>query len=165
MELTNRQQKILNSLISEYINSAEPVSSQILKEKFDFDCSGATIRNDLQDLTKEGYITQPHTSAGRIPTEKGYKFFIEITFSGNQDIFPNFIIKEIEETKKIIERELQMARELAKSLEEIHSMLHLSHHLEEDSLFEILKIVGPSRISYKKNINVMRELLEEFENL
>ena len=165
MELTDRQQKILNSLISEYINSAEPVSSQILKEKFNFDCSGATIRNDLQDLTKEGYITQPHTSAGRVPTEKGYKFFIEITFSRKKDRFPEFIIKEIEETRQIIERELQMARELANSLEQIHSMLNISNHLEEESMFDILKIVGPSRISYKKNIDVMRELLDEFENL
>lgn len=164
LKISARQGKILNSLVREYINDAEPVSSQLLKDKFNFDCSGATIRNDLQELTEMGYVMQPHTSAGRVPTEKGYKLFIEITFSGKVGKFPDFIIKEVSETREKIEKELEIARELARELEQIHSMLNLSHRIEEDSLFDVLRIVGPSRTAYKKNIDIMRDLLKEFEN-
>ena len=79
--ITQRQEKILNSLVKEYIDRAEPISSELLKKKCNLDVSPATIRNELQELTERGYITQPHTSAGRIPTEKGYRYFIEITES------------------------------------------------------------------------------------
>lgn len=161
--ITERQQKILNSLIKEYIDRAEPISSDLLKKKCGLSISPATIRNDLQELTEEGYIEQPHTSAGRVPTEKGYRFFIEITFSGNLEKFPDFILKEVEETKQKIEQELQLARELAKSLEQIHSHLDFNR-IEEDMMFDVLKIVVPSRTTYKKNIDLMKELLEEFEN-
>ena len=62
--LSGRQEKLLNFLIKEYISTAEPVSSLDLKKVTDLDVCGATIRNDLQALTEEGYIEQPHTSAG-----------------------------------------------------------------------------------------------------
>ena len=81
MQLTERQEKILNSLIQEYIGIAEPISSNLIKERCGLDVSPATIRNDLQELTEMGYINQPHTSAGRVPTNKGYKYFVEITFT------------------------------------------------------------------------------------
>ncbi len=162
--ISERQEKILNYLIKEYIDRAEPISSDLLKKSCNLDVSPATIRNDLQDLTDEGYIKQPHTSAGRIPTEKGYKLFIAITFSGKVEKFPDFIIKEAKEAKQKIEIELELARELAKSLEEISSALSLSHHIEEESLFDILRIMGPSKTTYKRNIDVMKELLKEFEN-
>lgn len=162
--ITERQQKILNLLVKEYLDRAEPISSQLLKKKSGLDISPATIRNDLQELTNLGYIAQPHTSAGRVPTEKGYRYFIEITFSGNIEEFPEFIVKEVENTKEKIEKELQLARKLAECLEELSSMLNLSHRIEEENLFDVLRLVGPSRTTHKKNIDLMRELLEELEN-
>lgn len=77
MPITNRQKLILNTVIDEYIDSAKPVGSFLLEEKYDFDVSPATIRNELLKLTKEGYLLQPHTSAGRMPTDKGYRFFVD----------------------------------------------------------------------------------------
>lgn len=162
--ITNRQEKILNLLIREYIDKAEPISSELLKKKCSLDVSPATIRNDLQGLTKEGYIAQPHTSAGRIPTEKGYRYFIEITFSGKISRLPDFILREVEEVREKIEKELQMARELEKSLKEISSILEFNQ-IEEDVLFNILKIMGPSKTSYKKNVDLMNELLKFFEEM
>lgn len=161
--ITERQEKILNSLIREYIDVAEPISSSLLQKKSGLDVSPATIRNDLQELTEKGYITQPHTSAGRVPTEKGYRFFVEITFSGRLDEFPDFILREAQEAKENIEKELQMARHLAKSLEEISSMLDFNH-VEEHMLFDVLKIMGPSKVNYKKHTDIMKQLLDEFEN-
>lgn len=161
--ITDRQEKILHSLIKEYIDSAEPISSDLLKKRSSLNVSPATIRNELQELTELGYIAQPHTSAGRVPTEKGYKFFVEIIFENQQA--PDFISREIEATKQKIERELALAQELTKSLTELSSSLTYTKIQSKDTIFEMLKIIGPSRTSYDKNIDVMRELLKEFENL
>ena len=73
-ELTNRQKIILTLIAHEHINSAEPVGSKLLVERFNIGLSSATIRNEMSVLTELGYLRQPHTSAGRVPTEKGYRF-------------------------------------------------------------------------------------------
>ena len=75
-ELTNRQKIILTLIAHEHINSAEPVGSKLLVERFNIGLSSATIRNEMSVLTELGYLRQPHTSAGRVPTEKGYRFFV-----------------------------------------------------------------------------------------
>lgn len=163
-KLSARQRKILNSLIKEYIYLAEPISSGLLKKRCSLDVSSATIRNELQELTEHGYVTQPHTSAGRVPTEKGYKLFIQITFSGNAEKFPSFILKGMMSAKEKIDKELKLAQELTKSLEQISSVLNFNR-IEEDMLFDILKVLGPFKTTYNKNIDVMKDLLKEFENL
>ena len=91
--ITERQEKLLDFLIKEYISTAEPVSSKALKKVTDLDVCGATIRNDLQVLTKEGYIEQPHTSAGRIPTQKAYRHFADKIASERQKMFSDFIFR------------------------------------------------------------------------
>ncbi|OGL70801.1 hypothetical protein A3C17_02345 [Candidatus Uhrbacteria bacterium RIFCSPHIGHO2_02_FULL_53_13] len=75
--MTERQQQLLKLLVDTYIKTAEPVSSQFLAEQGGFGVSSATIRNDLVALEERGYVKAPHTSAGRIPTDKGYRFYIE----------------------------------------------------------------------------------------
>jgi transcriptional regulator of heat shock response len=72
-----RKEKLLNLVVKIYINSAEPVGSRFLVGKGGLDCGEATVRNELHDLEEEGYLTHPHTSAGRIPTEKGYKHYAQ----------------------------------------------------------------------------------------
>jgi len=74
--LTARQTQILKFLIDEYIDAAEPVGSAALEKKHDLGVSPATIRKEMVDLTKAGYLRQPHTSAGRIPSPKAMKFYI-----------------------------------------------------------------------------------------
>ncbi len=76
MKLTERQEKILDIVVKEYVDSAQPVSSQVLREKHNLDISPATIRTEMQKLTDKGFLSQPHTSAGRVPTDKGYRFFV-----------------------------------------------------------------------------------------
>ena len=75
--MDDRKKALLSQIIREYIKSASPVGSKLLENKSHLGVSSATIRNEMAELEKEGYIAQPHTSAGRIPTEKGYKFFLE----------------------------------------------------------------------------------------
>lgn len=84
-KLTERQEKILNIAVKEYVETAEPVSSQELLEKHDFGVSPATIRNEMQKLTDKGFLSQPHTSAGRIPTDKGYRFFVNNLLNKESD--------------------------------------------------------------------------------
>ena len=77
MILEERQKHILNEVIREYIRLAKPVSSQEISENTGFKMSSATIRSELVKLEKSGYLEQPHTSAGRIPTDLGYRFFVD----------------------------------------------------------------------------------------
>lgn len=74
--ITERQETILESVVQNYIKLARPVSSKFLKEEEEFDLSPATLRAEMFYLTKRGYLEQPYTSGGRIPTDKGYKFFV-----------------------------------------------------------------------------------------
>ncbi len=76
MDLTERRKAILGLAIREYINTAQPVGSEALA-RHKLGVSSATIRNELAALENEGYLTHPHTSAGRVPTEKGYRYFVE----------------------------------------------------------------------------------------
>jgi len=71
--ISERKKLILQTLIKEYVKTAQPVSSGVLVEKYKLDLSPATVRNELMELEEEGYISQPHTSAGRIPTEAAYE--------------------------------------------------------------------------------------------
>lgn len=75
-ELTERQKNILTLVIHDYIRSAEPVGSRHLVENYHLDLSSATVRNELMELTERGFLRQPHTSAGRVPTEEGYRYFV-----------------------------------------------------------------------------------------
>src|ERR1051326_7113527 len=75
--LTERQKKILALVVHEYINKPEPVGSKYLAERFLTSISSATIRNDLAALEELGYVVAPHTSAGRVPTEAGYRYFVK----------------------------------------------------------------------------------------
>lgn len=76
-ELDARKQKILNAIIRDYQHTAEPVGSRTISKSHLPDLSPATIRNEMADLEEEGFITQPHTSAGRIPTDRGYRFYVD----------------------------------------------------------------------------------------
>ncbi len=76
-ELSDRQQVVLRLVIQEYVNSATPVSSKTILQGYNLGVSSATVRNEMAMLEELGYLTHPHTSAGRVPTEAGYRFFVE----------------------------------------------------------------------------------------
>ncbi len=76
-KLTPRQEKILNLIVRQHINSATPVASRSLVERYNLEVSPATVRNEMAHLEELGYLYQPHTSAGRLPTEVGFRYFVE----------------------------------------------------------------------------------------
>ena len=77
MELTERKKKVLRSVVDLYIRTAEPVGSKAITELPDMNYSSATIRNEMADLTTMGYLEQPHTSAGRVPSAAGYRLYVD----------------------------------------------------------------------------------------
>ena len=76
-ELDDRKKKILKAIIKTYMETGEPVGSRTISKFADLNVSSATIRNEMSDLTDMGYIVQPHTSAGRIPSDKGYRLYVD----------------------------------------------------------------------------------------
>ena len=77
MELGERKLKILQTIIRTYLETGEPVGSRTISKDTDLNLSSATIRNEMSDLEEMGYIVQPHTSAGRIPSDKGYRLYVD----------------------------------------------------------------------------------------
>jgi len=126
MKITKRQGEILNGIVADYINLAQPISSEFLEKKHKFSISPATIRIEMQKLTDAGFIFQPHTSAGRVPTDKGYRFFVdELLEKGISELSEEFEIEkwfgeEIDSTVKFIQL-------LTKNLASASSTLALSY--------------------------------------
>jgi len=129
--MNNRQQKILAAIIEEYTQTAIPVGSQVLGEKYGFEVSPATIRNDMMALEKDGYLHQPHVSAGRIPTDKGYRYFVE-------EIMPEKELSREEQQNlqreflKLKAQNTRLTRTTAKLLGHLSGNLAVSGIVEKD---------------------------------
>lgn len=107
--LTDRKKIVLKAIIEEYISTAEPVSSGAIVEKYIPDCSSATIRNEMAELEQLGYIEKPHTSAGRIPSVKGYRFYVDELLNDE-----NISLDEIQYIKEQLETKVNEIEELTK---------------------------------------------------
>jgi heat-inducible transcriptional repressor len=77
MNLDDRKARLLRAVVHDFIQTAEPVGSRTLAERYDLGVSAATIRNELATLEEQGYLSHPHTSAGRVPTDRGYRFYVD----------------------------------------------------------------------------------------
>lgn len=115
MELSERKLKILQAIISDYVRSAEPVGSRTLSKKYELGISPATIRNEMADLEEMGYLTHPHTSAGRVPSDKAYRLYVNALMEK----------KELtKEEKQVIAQKLKSnVREFEKTIEHAASIL------------------------------------------
>jgi heat-inducible transcriptional repressor len=113
-ETHNRKLLVLRAVIHEYLETAEPVSSSATMEKHRIGASSATIRNDMAELEEEGFLEQPHTSAGRIPTEKGYKLYVQELVERDRRVakFEQGFTARLAEVQK--EAEAANARDIAK---------------------------------------------------
>lgn len=115
MDLTERKLKILQAIVGDFIYSAEPVGSRTISRKYDMGVSAATIRNEMSDLEDMGFLTHPHTSAGRIPSDKAYRLYV------------NSLMKKYElpeEEKQAIEKEIsENMTELDKTIQHASNLL------------------------------------------
>lgn len=136
MELSARQKNILDIVVRDYIELARPVSSQYLENRYDFGICPATIRNEMQKLTDLGYLSQPHTSAGRVPTDKGYRLFVDSLME--KTVRPTVSLDL--ETTPAIEEEFEdlfrLANSITHSLAQASSSLVLGYLRREDVLLK-----------------------------
>lgn len=112
-ELDERKIKILDAIIRNYLDTGEPVGSRTISKYSDLNLSSATIRNEMSDLEEMGYILQPHTSAGRIPSDKGYRFYVDNLMKEKQQEVTEMKEFMIEHTEKMEQVLQQMAKMLA----------------------------------------------------
>lgn len=121
--MDNRKQKILQAIIEQFIETAEPVGSKSLIISYHLQFSPATIRNEMVKLEKDGLIVQPHTSAGRIPTELGYRFYLEelADFENAKILAKQFFhdIKKEYQKEKIKQKIFEMVSILARATDNI----------------------------------------------
>lgn len=164
MAVTERQKEILNTIIDEYIKSPQPVSSRLVEKKYNFGICPATIRIEMQKLTDAGFLHQPHTSAGRIPTDKGYRFFVNSLFEEKffSEEFNSEIERWFEERFKDTFRFLQS---LTKNLSALSSNLALGYLSNEKIFWKEGwdKVFQEPEFRERKLINDFFNLLTNFE--
>ena len=159
VELTERQKSILDAVIREYVTMAEPVASEHVVRKYRLPYSPATVRNELVALDQAGYLAQPHTSAGRVPTDKGYRFFINH--------------REVRSEENVPSREERAIRELSRLSDPAEFMKQASRLMAHLTRNFVLAGFPEEELFYKSGISqVLREpefsdfeLLREFSAL
>ena len=113
MELDDRKLKILHAIIQNYLETGEPVGSRTISKYTDLNLSSATIRNEMADLEELGYILQPHTSAGRIPSDKGYRLYVDTLLQDKVqevDNMKNILFEKVDKMEQLLQ---QVAKLLA----------------------------------------------------
>ena len=107
--LDERKKKVLQAIVEEYINTAEPVSSNSLITKYDLNCSSATIRNEMADLEKKGLLDKMHTSSGRVPSAKGYRYYVDELLKDD-----NISLEEVKYISEKLESKVNEIEDLTK---------------------------------------------------
>ncbi len=135
--LSQRQAQLLDFMVREYVKSAEPVGSALVCSHSDLAVSPATIRNEMQELEELGYLAQPHTSAGRIPTDRAYRWFVNnLLASGHYDAEPK-AKRHIEETLTASDREPHaINKAAAQVLHELSDNLVIANIEESDDFYK-----------------------------
>lgn len=113
VELSERKHTILRAIIQNYLETGEPVGSRTLSKSTDLNLSSATIRNEMADLEDLGYIFQPHTSAGRIPSDKGYRLYVDMLMEEKEQELEELKSTMLEKTDKVDKVLKQAAKVLA----------------------------------------------------
>lgn len=127
--LNERSRQVLFAVVQSYINSPEPVGSRSVTKKYSFGCSPATIRNIMADLEELGFLKQPHISAGRVPTDKGYRFYVDS-------------LRNIEEAKNQDEVFEEIKRRFIRKLENIRNNINIMFMEATATLSEMSNYIG-----------------------
>ena len=138
--LSDRRQRVLSALVEEYVARAMPVGSRTLTEHYGLGVSPATVRNELSALEEDGYISQPHTSAGRIPTDFGYRTFVD-------DLVESGALAEDGEAAEKLENLRQCAKELDDLLERTSKAL--------SEFTDCLSVVTPPGYAHPRRLGIM----------
>ncbi|MBP9728117.1 MAG: hypothetical protein KBD27_01935 [Candidatus Moranbacteria bacterium] len=133
--MNDRQKQLLSAIVELYTKTAVPVGSQVLLENYDFGVSSATLRNDMVTLEEEGYLYQPHVSAGRIPTDAGYRMYVE-EMMGDEDLSREDQRRLQKELLMMKAKNTRLSRSTAKLLSALSGNLAVSGMVGRDELYD-----------------------------
>ena len=136
-ELSERKVKILDAVIRNYLETGEPVGSRTISKYTDLNLSSATIRNEMSDLEELGYIVQPHTSAGRIPSDKGYRFYVDHLMKEKEREVSEMKEFVIEKTEKMEQMFKQVAKLLAANTNYATLVSAPSYHMNKVKFIQL----------------------------
>lgn len=148
-ELNDRKKRILKAIIKNYLETGEPVGSRTISKYTDLNISSATIRNEMSDLTDMGYIVQPHTSAGRIPSDKGYRLYVDELMQEKEDEIAELKNMMIEKTDKM-EKVLKQVVKVLASNTNYATMISVPQYKGSK-----LKFIQLSRVSERQLVAVV----------
>lgn len=158
--MNSRQKQVLSAIVELYTKTALPVGSQALLEHFEFPVSSATLRNDMMALEEEGYLYQPHVSAGRIPTDQGYRFYVE-EMMGDEELSREEQRRLQKELLVMKAREVRMGRSTTKLLSALSGNLAVSGLIDKDEFYDF----GMKELIEKPEFQEMDELCRLVETL
>lgn len=162
--MTERHETILSAIIKEYVSTATPVGSSMIVDKYKLDLSSATVRNIMNDLEQAGYIFQPHTSAGRVPTDNGYRYFVDSLMQekelgkGEQRALQAEVLKLKAEKNRL-------AKTMAKMLAAMSDNVALSGLIDSDSVwdFGMTKLLEQPEFKETDHVCQVASLLEQID--
>ena len=159
--MQERQEIILGSIIREYVDSAIPVSSSLLVEEYDFNLSPATIRSEMMELENEGYLYQPYTSAGRIPTDKGFRYFVDVLMQEKELTKKEQNSLQVELLKLKAQNKM-LARTTAKLLSTMSGNLAVSGVIDSDDFYKsgIQKLLSQPEFGDLDSVSKMAEVID-----
>ncbi len=165
--LDDRKKKVLQAIVEEYVNTAEPVSSSSITNNYELNYSSATIRNEMANLEKSGYLEKTHTSSGRIPSEKGYRYYVDELLKDD-----NISIEEVKYISQKLETKINEIDELTKIT--TSTISEITHYTTvaigpstQDLLIEEVKFVllGPRMLMaiILTNTGMVKETIIKFD--
>jgi heat-inducible transcriptional repressor len=159
--MNSRQELILGSVVEEYVDSAVPVSSSLLAGKYGFNLSPATIRAEMMELESENYLYQPHTSAGRIPTDKGFRYFVDVLMEERELSKKEKRSLRVEILKLRAQNEM-LARTAAKLLSNMSGSLAVSGFINSDNFYKygVQKLLSQPEFSNSDSVCKIAEVID-----
>ena len=165
--LDDRKKKVLQAIVEEYVNTAEPVSSSSITNNYELNYSSATIRNEMANLEKSGYLEKTHTSSGRIPSEKGYRYYVDELLKDD-----NISIEEVKYISQKLETKINEIEEITKIA--TSTISEITHYTTvaigpstQDLLIEEVKFVllGPRMLMaiILTNTGMVKETIIKFD--
>jgi len=168
-ELEERKRQILRAMILEYVAAAEPVGSELLASKYGFGVRSATIRNELADLVEQGYLEQPHKSAGRIPSDLGYRYYVdELGEWVNLGAKTRNVVKTATDEREALK---ELLTDTARVLSQLTQLMSAASIVPDGQLkvrHAVITALGPERLLFVLVLNnghVINRLVESSQNL
>lgn len=165
--LINRLEKLLNFIIKEYVKTAKPIGSALVAKRSGFDLSPATLRNEMNELEKAGYLSQLHTSGGRVPTDKAYRYFVnnliqdeDFELAANEKRKINTAVNSTEDPRRL-------NKNIARVLSDLSDSVIITKILDESDFYKVglASLVEFPEFREMERIFEMANLFDRFESM